>query len=716
MNFNFIKKLTFICTFALLLDLFLQYQLFIQQHHSNVSKVTSQLSEIRATLESQITHDLLLVQGAVNFFSVNPDLSTSNFNRLAQITMKNNHHLRNLSVAQDYVIRYVYPLRGNEQILGLDYRTIPDQWEQVKKIGENGEMSIHGPINLIQGGRGLIGRMPIFRDDEEHGESFWGLVSAVIDMDSLLAELHPYPELNLALRGLNGQANSGPVFWGSPNLFLPDYDAIIMDVSFPGGHWQIAGRPNQGWYSFFPPPPLAFIIHFILLIFTLTLIFTIFRWEKKRSELTRTQRMLDEAQSIAQLGSWRINIRDKSIWWSRECYRIFGKDPDSYVPSYQGVLNLMHPDDLDEIIKRLNETLENGVPYDFDHRLIHDDGSIHHVQAQAKRYDSKEGKYAYVHGTLLDITERKLIELALQNSQNLNDAIGEASLDAVITINSNDEIIFWNKMAEQMLGWSKDESLGRKLHTLIVPEQYRAQAVKGIHLFAQTGDGPLINQTIELIAQRKDETTFPIDLSVVAFVFNGQHYAHGILRDATERKKAEERLRYLATTDELTQINNRRHFMEQTETEFKRHKRYRSRLSLILFDIDHFKQINDTYGHDVGDMVLKKLAETTLGILREQDIFGRFGGEEFTIALPQTTIEGAHQLAERLRQLIECTPFSISSERHINVTISLGVTTFAPHDNNLDTLIKRADIALYQAKASGRNIVKLATVSDADKK
>ena len=715
MNFNFLKKLVFICTLVLLLDIFLQYELYLQQHHSKISTVTSQLSEIRADLGSSITHDLLLVQGVVNFFSVNPTLSAANFNRLAQVTMQNHNHIRHLSVAQDYVIRYVYPLTGKESLLGLDYRTIPDRWEQVKNVGQSSQMSIQGPMQLIQGDIGLIGRMPVLREDEENGERFWGLVSAVINIDSLLADLDEHPALTFALRSFHDQGNNGPAFFGNSALFSPDQKSITMTVSFPGGHWQLAGCPSEGWHSWQTPPPLALLIHGILLLFALALAYTTFRWEKKRSLLIETQHMLDEAQSLAHLGSWRININDKSVWWSRECYHIFGKDPATYTPTYADSLALMHPDDHDEIIKRLEATIESGVPYAFDHRLMHDDGTIHHVQGQAKRYDTKD-KPSYIHGTLLDITKRKQTEIALKDSQNLNDAIGEASLDALITINSDDEIIFWNKMAENMLGWSKDESLGRKLHTLIVPEQYRAQAAKGFQHFTQTGEGPVINQVVELIAQRKDGTTFPVDLSVVAFVLNEQHYAHGLLRDATERKKAEERLRYLATTDELTKINNRRHFMEQAEAELKRHKRYRSELSLILFDIDHFKQINDTYGHDTGDMVLKKLTDTTLGVLREQDIFGRFGGEEFTIALPQTNLEGACQLAERIRQLIECTPFPITSERYLNVTVSLGVTTFAPDDNNLDTIIKRADIALYQAKAAGRNLVKLGTVLNSDRK
>ena len=145
--------------------------------------------------------------------------------------------------------------------------------------------------------------------------------------------------------------------------------------------------------------------------------------------------------------------------------------------------------------------------------------------------------------------------------------------------------------------------------------------------------------------------------------------------------------------------------MELAELELKRSQRYNSPFAIILLDADHFKQVNDTYGHDVGDIVLKHIAGTAATILRELDIFGRFGGEEFTIALPQTDSKGAEQLAERLRLLIENNTILPAGGQRIAVTISLGIAETTAATQDLEELLKQADIALYRAKNKGRNRV-----------
>ena len=168
-----------------------------------------------------------------------------------------------------------------------------------------------------------------------------------------------------------------------------------------------------------------------------------------------------------------------------------------------------------------------------------------------------------------------------------------------------------------------------------------------------------------------------------------------------ERTKELERL---ATTDSLTGLYNRRKLLEILEYEITRAKRYGNKLSIILFDIDNFKKINDTYGHDVGDYVLQQLAKIVKNNLRNIDTVGRWGGEEFLIILPQTGSEGARIVAEKIKKIIEKHNF----DKVGKITISLGVSSFNPEtDKNIDDLLKKADIALYQAKNSGKNQVKV---------
>lgn len=159
-----------------------------------------------------------------------------------------------------------------------------------------------------------------------------------------------------------------------------------------------------------------------------------------------------------------------------------------------------------------------------------------------------------------------------------------------------------------------------------------------------------------------------------------------------------EQLEKLATIDDLTQIYNRRHFFELAHYEIDRNSRHQYPLSFIMIDIDYFKKINDLYGHQVGDQTLQLLTRTVSSIIRSTDVFGRIGGEEFALVLPETEKQTAKELSERIRLCIQNTKFP--GIEHI--TISVGITQLYPDDTS-NSIFNRADIALYAAKESGRN-------------
>ena len=172
---------------------------------------------------------------------------------------------------------------------------------------------------------------------------------------------------------------------------------------------------------------------------------------------------------------------------------------------------------------------------------------------------------------------------------------------------------------------------------------------------------------------------------------------------AVMMKKLEE----LAVTDGLTGLYNQRHFYQNIKTEIERHMRYHAPLSLILFDIDHFKTFNDTYGHLEGDEVLMILAKVTQSCLRNLDSAYRYGGEEFTVVLPETELSQACFVSERIRTTFakkRFAPVSADNSIQVSVTISIGVTQFEKNDT-VNNFIQRADIAMYQAKSRGRNRV-----------
>ncbi|KAF0812532.1 putative diguanylate cyclase YdaM [Andreprevotia sp. IGB-42] len=178
--------------------------------------------------------------------------------------------------------------------------------------------------------------------------------------------------------------------------------------------------------------------------------------------------------------------------------------------------------------------------------------------------------------------------------------------------------------------------------------------------------------------------------------------------DITERKQMEVELKRRATTDSLSGLANRAHFMESANQELARAERYRRPLSLLMVDIDHFKRINDTFGHDVGDKAIRALSDICRGILRDVDLLARLGGEEFAALLPETARDHAVSVAERLRIAIEANVIITDDGQEVRFTSSIGVTQLRDGDTLVDDLLKRADNALYYSKHHGRNKVSVA--------
>jgi len=185
----------------------------------------------------------------------------------------------------------------------------------------------------------------------------------------------------------------------------------------------------------------------------------------------------------------------------------------------------------------------------------------------------------------------------------------------------------------------------------------------------------------------------------------GKAYLVGTGLDVTERKKLECELVHQARTDFLTGIPNRRHFLDLADLELARARRYGRPFSMLMLDLDLFKTVNDRYGHRVGDLTLQKVVEVCREMLREVDVIGRLGGEEFGIILPETNAEQALQVADRLRQAIAIASVALPQGGSVGITTSVGVATYREADSDVDAVFNRADRALYEAKRSGRDRV-----------
>lgn len=207
---------------------------------------------------------------------------------------------------------------------------------------------------------------------------------------------------------------------------------------------------------------------------------------------------------------------------------------------------------------------------------------------------------------------------------------------------------------------------------------------------------------------KQDSFDIPDDL-----LDNIQHNIENIIRtfDVPEENKMEvikqinymySRTKYLSLTDELTELPNRRCFENEFNKEFLRAQRYKNNLTLVMFDIDHFKQVNDTYGHQCGDYILKQVSKAALQTFRQTDTVYRVGGEEFMVILTETDIEQCIIPLERFRKTIE-TLFIDFNNQNINITVSIGACQYSSDIKTKEQLIEKTDAALYKAKNSGRN-------------
>jgi diguanylate cyclase (GGDEF)-like protein/PAS domain S-box-containing protein len=296
---------------------------------------------------------------------------------------------------------------------------------------------------------------------------------------------------------------------------------------------------------------------------------------------------------------------------------------------------------------------------------------------------------------------RELVQAELSANEEKFRAMSEASRDALVMIDDHGRVAFWNRSAEEMFGLSREEMMGRPLHDVVAKPEDRNLAMAGYLGFASTGRGRVVNAITEVRARKGDGSFFPVELSVAAFRQANRWWAVGAARDISERKRTEELLVRLATTDSLTGLLNRRRFLEAGDAELDR-AAVRSSRSLIMFDVDHFKTVNDTLGHAVGDMVLSALAGRR-GNPRAAWTSWADRGRGIRGAFARDRIEDALYAAERLRATVESMEI-VAGKTPLSVTISLGVAQWEGAEN-LEGLLGRADAALYRAKETGRNRV-----------
>ncbi len=287
-------------------------------------------------------------------------------------------------------------------------------------------------------------------------------------------------------------------------------------------------------------------------------------------------------------------------------------------------------------------------------------------------------------------------------------AILDNMVDAVITINAQGHMESFNQSACVMFGYTLEEVIGRNV-SLLMPQPHRGQHDSYLANYRTTGDARIIGKPRELEGQRKDGSTFPIHLSVSKLELPERVTFIGLVMDITQRRQNEEEIRRLAFYDPLTRLPNRRLLLDQLRHAMLAADRTGQRGAVLLLDLDHFKQINDSLGHTVGDALLVQVSQRLQTCVREGDIVARPGGDEFVLVLEALagTDQDAASRAEAIASKVLSAlgePYTLNDKAY-TCTPSIGLAIFPQHHETMDELVKQADAAMYQAKAAGRNRV-----------
>lgn len=352
-----------------------------------------------------------------------------------------------------------------------------------------------------------------------------------------------------------------------------------------------------------------------------------------------------------------------------------------------------------KLLAPLDAGVQEKIIFDTFHRRK--DGSTYpaEIHLQLVEYLGKKAYMAFI----IDITERRTMEMELAKKEATLRAIMESARDAIVMLDGRGNVIFWNPAAEQLFGYSREEVIGKDLHKFIAPAELYDAYKSSFARYRSGKYGNYDGKMLELTAIHKDGRTIEVELSLSKVKVENEWHSVGIMRDISERKKTEEQLYRMSITDPLTDVYNRRFFMQMLEREIERARRSGHPFSIIMLDLDRFKSINDRFGHAAGDTVLIRVTELIKNRIRKSDCLARWGGEEFIILLPETSIEDAANLADELRQLLS--DMELPEIGH--VTASFGVSGFRLSDT-VDTIIMRTDSMLYEAKSAGRNCVRYA--------
>ena len=517
----------------------------------------NKLGNLRSRLEGNLRGDIQLVKGLVSLIATHPHLSQDEFSRAAKPLFEAGSHLRNIGAAPDMVIRMMYPLAGNEKAIGLDYRKRPSQIAMAERARDTGQMVLAGPIQLVQGGYGIISEFPVFEEDVQGQKKFWGLTSAVIDVDRLYRSsglLDADLPFEIAIRGIDGKGSQGEVFFGRPELF--DAHPVLADVVLPNGSWVIAAIPRGGWIT---QADNVWGLRLTFLLISFLILSPFFALAKALGSLENARRQIeakkDHLQLIIETEPECIKIVDSrgkllemnaaglTMLEANSLEEAQQKNLLSYIdPDYQDAFTSLHH----RVMKGESGTLE--------FRIKGLRGTPRYLETRATPMRDADGKINSLLGVTRDITKARLADRALVESEAKYRQLFEAASDGTFLLDASGTFFDCNENGAKLFGFPRARIIGYT-PAEVSPER-QPEGYLSAEIMANKFEAALAGETqrFEYRALRADGNLFDAEITLNRIEYRDVYFLLAVVRDITQRKEAEQALKN--SKNQLTAILN----------------------------------------------------------------------------------------------------------------------------------------------------------------
>lgn len=621
-----------------------------------------------------------------------------------------------------YYVRWIVPLEGNEQAQDLWLGKEKARRLALERARDLAAPSATTPVDLVQGGKGFLMYFPL----SVRGE-FGGFILAVYRMEEWLTDalgLDPgtgIPDfaISVAFDGVavysRGQGARGMATTAHAEARLLDHRLTVTvrpTQAYVASSRSLLPLLTAGVGALF-----AFLIAFIVSLLQRAMAESwranatrealeseAIEHRRDEEELEQALARLDMATKAGAIGVWSWDVAGGELAWNEQMYTLFDLPQDVH-PTYDTWRNALHPEDRETTEALLLKAVEGKAVFNTTFRIILSTGAVRHLGAAARVARDGEGTPRRVTGINYDLTQTKAAEEALRKSEGRFRLLLNSTAEAIYGIDLQGDCTFANPACVRLLRFrSAEDLIGRNMHWLIHHSwpDGKPMPQEECHIFKAFRDGTGVHRDDEVL-WRSDGTSFPVEYWSFPQVQDGERIGAVVtFTDITERRESEEKIRHLATHDSLTDLPRMPLARDRLGMAIGLARRYKSKGAVMFVDLDGFKGVNDSLGHDAGDFVLRQVALRLAACVRETDTVARVGGDEFlVIASGIGSAEDASRIAANL--LASMREPMIHNGNRMAVGASVGIALFPDHAEDIDRLVKLADEAMYSVKKAAKN-------------